>query len=203
MPNIVIFTAPSGAGKTTIVRHLLDRFDKLAFSVSATTRPRRPHEQHGRDYYFLSPEAFMERVARGDFIEWEEVYPGQYYGTLREELERLWDQGKDVLFDIDVKGAWKLKQAFPKQSLAVFVMPPSKEVLFQRLRSRHTESEESLRKRMARAAAELEWAPRFDHILINDRLEDALLQAEQIVSEFLGRPPRPPQRRHAHIGPTT
>ncbi|RMD75059.1 MAG: guanylate kinase, partial [Bacteroidetes bacterium] len=126
MSKLVIFTAPSGAGKTTIVRHLLNRFDNLEFSVSATTRPRRPHEQHGRDYYFLSPEEFMQRVEKGDFLEWEEVYPGQYYGTLREEVERLWNEGKDVIFDIDVKGAWKLKQAYPDQSLAVFVMPPSK-----------------------------------------------------------------------------
>ncbi len=191
MSKLVIFTAPSGAGKTTIVRHLLNRFDNLEFSVSATTRPRRPHEQHGRDYYFLSPEEFMQRVEKGDFLEWEEVYPGQYYGTLREEVERLWNEGKDVIFDIDVKGAWKLKQAYPDQSLAVFVMPPSKDVLFQRLRNRHTEDEESLRKRMARAAEELEWAPRFDVVLVNDRLEDALQQAEQLVSEFLQRPPRP------------
>lgn len=191
MSKLVIFTAPSGAGKTTIVRHLLDRFDNLEFSVSATTRARRPHEQHGRDYYFLSPQEFMQRVKNGDFLEWEEVYPGQYYGTLREEVERLWKEGKDVIFDIDVKGAWKLKQAYPDQSLAVFVMPPSKEVLLQRLRDRHTEDEESLRKRMARASAELEWAPRFDVVLVNDRLEDALQQAEQLVSEFLQRPPRP------------
>ncbi len=191
MSKLVIFTAPSGAGKTTIVRHLLDRFDNLAFSVSATTRARRPHEQHGRDYYFLSPEEFMQRVKNGDFLEWEEVYPGQYYGTLRQEVERLWKEGKDVIFDIDVKGAWKLKQAYPDRSLAVFVMPPSKEALLQRLRDRHTEDEESLRKRMARASAELEWAPRFDVVLVNDRLEDALQQAEQLVSEFLQRPPRP------------
>ncbi len=191
MSKLVIFTAPSGAGKTTIVRHLLSRFDNLAFSVSATTRARRPHEQHGRDYYFLSPEEFMRRVKNGDFLEWEEVYPGQYYGTLRQEVERLWKEGKDVIFDIDVKGAWKLKQAYPDQSLAVFVMPPGKDALLQRLRDRHTEDEESLRKRMARASAELEWAPRFDVVLVNDRLEDALQQAEQLVSEFLQRPPRP------------
>ncbi len=188
MSKLVIFTAPSGAGKTTIVRHLLQRFDNLAFSVSATTRKQRAHEIDGRDYYFLTPEEFMQRVAHGDFLEWEEVYPGQYYGTLRSEIERLWQEGKDVIFDIDVKGAWRIKQAYPDKSLAVFVMPPSPKTLFERLRNRHTENEESLHMRIARASEELKWAPRFDVILVNDHLEDALKQAEKIVGEFLNTP---------------
>ena len=186
MGKMVIFTAPSGAGKTTVVRYLLNKFnDTLAFSVSATTRPPRAQEVNGRDYYFITDEEFRRRIAAGEFVEWEEVYPGRFYGTLRSEVERLWLQDKIILFDIDVKGAQSLKQAFPRQSLAVFVKPPSAEALFERLRRRSTESEESLLQRIGRASEELTYENKFDTILVNDKLEDTLKSAEDIVLQFI------------------
>jgi guanylate kinase len=187
--KLIIFTAPSGAGKTTIVRHLLRKYPQLAFSVSATTRPRRPGEVDGRDYYFLTPEAFQERVREGAFAEWEEVYPGRYYGTLHSELDRLWAAGKTIVFDIEVKGATNLKEAYPDRSLAIFVKPPSPDVLFARLRARDTETEESLRVRIARAAEELEFENNFDRIIVNDVLADTLQAAEAIAEEFAGVKP--------------
>lgn len=187
MSKLIIFTAPSGAGKTTIVRHLLQQLPDLAFSVSATTRNKRPHEIEGRDYYFLSREEFRQRVADNDFVEWEEVYEDLLYGTLRSEVERLWALGKHIIFDIDVKGATHLKQAYPDCSLAVFVKPPSREVLFDRLRTRETESDESLRKRMARAAEELTYENTFDEVLVNDDLSEAFAQAEEMVRSFLAQ----------------
>ena len=185
--KLFIFTAPSGAGKTTIVRHLLATLPNLAFSVSATTRARRDYEQDGRDYYFISPDVFRAKVAAGEFVEWEEVYAGLYYGTLHAELERLWSEGKDILFDIDVKGALNLKAAYPDQALAIFVMPPSEEVLKNRLKARETETEETLRKRMARAKEELTYADRFDRILVNDDLAVALSEAEEMVRAFMDK----------------
>lgn len=152
MAKLIIFTAPSGAGKTTIVKHLLKKFNEvLSFSVSATTRSKRETETYGKDYYFLSTEEFQKKLADGDFIEWQEVYPNQFYGTLRQEIERLWKDGKNVVFDIDVQGAINLKNAFPDETLAIFVQPPSYEVLEQRLRNRHTEDNASLEKRLAKA----------------------------------------------------
>ncbi|MBB4078451.1 guanylate kinase [Lewinella aquimaris] len=183
--KLLIFTAPSGAGKTTIVRHLLQSFDGLAFSVSATTRPARPGEVHGRDYYFLSKEEFMGRVAAGDFVEYEEVYPGRLYGTLHSELHRNWARGNAVVFDIEVKGATNIKAHYPEGSLAVFVAPPSREILFQRLRDRSTEDADSLRVRIARAGEELGYRDRFDRVLVNDDLPTALAEAERITREFL------------------
>jgi guanylate kinase len=185
--KLLILTAPSGAGKTTIVRHLLERFADLSFSVSATTRPPRPGEVHGVDYYFLSTEEFLRRVAAGDFVEYEEVYPGRYYGTLREEVERIWAAGKAVAFDIEVKGATNIKRHYPDNSLAVFVAPPSPEVLFQRLRDRSTEDADSLRVRMARAAEELSYGNSFDRVLVNDDLPTCLREAEELTTEFLRR----------------
>ncbi len=186
MGKMVIFTAPSGAGKTTVVRHLLNKFDDtLAFSVSATTRPPRAQEIHGRDYYFITTEEFRRRIEAGEFVEWEEVYPGRFYGTLRSEVDRLWLQQKVILFDIDVKGAQSLKRAFPRESLAVFVKPPSPAALFERLRRRSTESEESLSQRISRAAEELTYENKFDKILVNDKLEDTLKIAENIVLQFI------------------
>jgi guanylate kinase len=182
--KLIIFTAPSGAGKTTIVRHLLRKYPQLAFSVSATTRPRRPGEVDGRDYYFLSPAAFQEQVREGAFAEWEEVYPGRYYGTLHSELDRLWAAGKTIVFDIEVKGATNLKEAYPDRSLAIFVKPPSPDVLFARLRARDTETEESLRARIARASEELEFENNFDRIIVNDVLAETLQAAEAIAEEF-------------------
>lgn len=184
--KMILFTAPSGAGKTTIVRHLLKTFpDKLAFSVSAATRERRPHEQHGVDYYFLSPEEFRAHITEGKLLEWEEVYENQYYGTLLSEIERLWQAGKCVLFDIDVKGATNIKLAFPAKSLAVFVKPPSPDILFERLRSRATENDASLQRRIARATEELTYERTFDYVLLNDDLDTALAEAEQLVRDFL------------------
>lgn len=186
MSKLIIITAPSGAGKTTIVQHLLAAFDELAFSVSATTRPRRAHEQEGVDYYFLSAEEFKERIRRNEFVEWEEVYENQFYGTLKHEVQRLWDAGKHIIFDIEVKGALNIQKNYPDDSLSIFVQPPSAEVLFERLRNRQTESAESLQKRIDRAAFELSCADQFDCILINDELTTALAEAEELVSSFTG-----------------
>ncbi|CAH0999764.1 Guanylate kinase [Neolewinella maritima] len=183
--KLLLFTAPSGAGKTTIVRHLLDKFPQLAFSVSATTRPPRPGEVDGHDYHFLTPTAFARRVAEGAFVEYEEVYPGRFYGTLHSEVHRIWAEGKAVVFDIEVKGATNIKRHYPDDSLAVFVAPPSKEILFQRLRDRSTEDADSLRVRIARAGEELDYRDRFDRVLVNDDLPVALQEAERLVAEFL------------------
>ncbi len=183
---MILFTAPSGAGKTTIVRHLLSQYEELAFSVSATTRAARPHEEDKKDYYFLSKEEFREKIANGEFIEWEEVYTDQYYGTLRSEIERLWEQGKCVVFDIEVKGATNIKKYYPEESLAIFVKPPSVEALLSRLKLRRTETADSLRKRITRAKEELTYENKFDQILVNDVLEVALKEAEYMVEDYLG-----------------
>ena len=184
--KLLIFTAPSGAGKTTIVRHLLDRFPQLAFSVSATTRPPRPGEVDGRDYHFLTPEEFSRRVAAGAFVEYEEVYPGRFYGTLHSEVHRIWAAGRCVVFDIEVKGATTIKGHYPQDSLTVFVAPPDEETLFQRLRDRSTEDADSLRVRIARAGEELTYRERFDRVLVNDDLPRALREAEGLAGDFLG-----------------
>jgi guanylate kinase len=185
--KMMVFAAPSGAGKTTIVHHLLNRFDKLAFSISATTREKRDYETEGEDYYFLTEAEFRQRIEKGDFVEWVEVYPGRFYGTLRNEIERLWAQGKCVLFDIDVVGAMQIKKKYGVQCMSVFVQPPSVEVLIDRLRNRKTETEETLNTRRARFLEELAYASRFDRILINDRLEPALEEAEKLTLDFLER----------------
>jgi guanylate kinase len=186
--KLLVFTAPSGAGKTTIVRHLLATFrDRLAFSISATTRSARAGEQDGKDYYFLSAEDFRQRITAGDFLEWEEVYPDKYYGTLRSEVERLWSEGKCVVFDIDVKGAQTIKSNFADESLTVFIKPPSFQALVDRLESRRTEDERSFRTRINKAKEELLYSDNFDQVLINDVLEDTLQQAEQLVDSFLGK----------------
>ncbi|MBK8703627.1 MAG: guanylate kinase [Saprospiraceae bacterium] len=185
MNKLLIITAPSGAGKTTIMRHLLDRFDRLSFSISATTRNRRPHEVDGRDYYFISIDQFKQKIVEDAFVEWQEVYENQYYGTLKTEVERLWAQGKDIVFDIDVKGALNLKSAYPQQSLSIFVKPPSREALLERLSARRTETDESLRKRLARADEELAYENKFDIVIVNDILDNALQEAETVVSAFI------------------
>ena len=181
----IVFTAPSGAGKTTIVRHLLKEYDELAFSVSATTRDKRGHEVDGRDYYFLSKEEFESKLEENQFIEYEEVYKGQYYGTLASEVKRLEQKGKHVVFDIDVKGALSIKKAFGDRVLTVFIRPPSFEILKQRLIDRNTESEEALKTRIARMKEELTYETKFDKILVNDLLEVAFEEAEQIVETLL------------------
>lgn len=183
--KVVIFSAPSGSGKTTIVRHLLSAGLRLEFSVSATSRSPRENEVHGQDYWFLSPEEFRIKIEAGDFIEWEEVYPGKYYGTLRSELERIWEKGNHVLFDVDVAGGLNLKKKFGQAALAVFVGVPSPEVLEERLRARSTEDETSLKTRLGKAMQEMKKSKEFDLVLVNDRLAKTLEEAEKIVREFL------------------
>ena len=184
MSKLIIITAPSGGGKTTVVNHLLSKFDNLSFSVSATTRKPRPGEQDGREYYFLDWESFDNLVEERAFVEWELIYPGQRSGTLKKELTRLWDEDKHVLFDIEVKGARNIKEMYP-EALAIFIKPPTAEILFERLRNRKTENEESLRERIKRAKMELSYEHRFDKVLINDVLEVALKEAEEMVRAFL------------------
>lgn len=185
-PSMVAFTAPSGAGKTTIVRHLLKTFDDLDFSVSATNRKKRDHETDGKDYHFLSTRAFIENVEQDKFIEWEEVYEDQFYGTLHSEVDRILANGKYVVFDIEVNGATNIKKSYGDAAFVVFIKPPSPEILFERLRKRKTETEKSLKRRIARATKELQFEDSFDTVLLNDDLETALKEAEQIVASFLG-----------------
>ena len=183
--KLIIFTAPSGAGKTTIVKHLLKNRKDLSFSISACTRAARYGEVNGMDYYFMSVEEFRKKVKKGDFVEYEEVYENQYYGTLKSEIDRLWKMGMNVLFDIDVKGAHNIKKAYGDRVLAVFVKPPSFEVLKNRLENRKTEDEQSLKKRIKRVKEEMTYERYFDVTLINDDLETSFSEAMKIVSEFL------------------
>jgi guanylate kinase len=185
----IIFSAPSGSGKTTIVKHLLRKNMGLEFSISATTRPRRgERELDGKDYYFLSDDDFKKKVADGAFVEWEEVYGGNYYGTLKSEVERLWAAGKHVLFDVDVKGGIKLKEYFQERGLAVFVKVKDMEVLEFRLRHRNTETEESIQRRLAKAKYEMSFESKFDTTLVSDDLDKTLQKAEQLVSAFIQQP---------------
>jgi guanylate kinase len=185
--KLIIFSAPSGSGKTTIVRHLLSKYNNLGFSISACTRDRRGrNEVHGKDYYFLTPDDFKQRIDNNEFVEWEEVYPGGYYGTLKSEIERLWAAGKHVIFDVDVKGGLKLKEYFGERALAIFVKAPSEEAIKQRLMMRGTETEDSLSKRLFKVKFEMSFQDRFDVILVNDNLEAALTKAEELVENFLG-----------------
>lgn len=183
--KLVIFSAPSGSGKTTIVRRVLPMLPRLAFSVSATSRQMRPGEQNGKDYYFLTADDFRKAVAAGDFLEYEEVYAGQFYGTLKSELTRIWAQNQDVVFDVDVKGGLRIKEQFPQQSLAIFIQPPSVAELKRRLEGRGTETPETLKKRLDRAEEELSFAPRFDLRIINDDLERAVAEVQAAVTAFL------------------
>ena len=182
--KLIVVTAPSGSGKTTIVRHLLESHDSIAFSVSATTREKRSHEKHGVHYYFVSLQTFKQWIADDAFVEWEEVYADQYYGTPKFEIERLWGLGKHVIFDIDVKGAMNIKRQFPDQARVIFVKAPSMEVIIERLKGRKTESEQSLQKRIQRIEAEMEFADRADYVLVNDDLETALREADDILAEI-------------------
>jgi len=185
MNKLIVVAAPSGAGKTTIVKHLLKTFGALAFSVSATTRAKREHEADGGDYYFISEADFRRKIEKGEFLEWQEVYKGQFYGTLKSEIKRLWNLDKVVIFDIDVQGALNIKRAYPEETLLVFVKPPSKEILLQRLQDRNTESEESLARRIDKASYELGFEDQFDVVLLNDRLGPCLARAEKIVQDYL------------------
>lgn len=183
----IIFCAPSGAGKTTIVRHLTHLIPALKFSVSATTRASRAHEKEARDYYFLSVEEFKSKITANDFYEWQEVYQDLFYGTLRAEVERIWASGNHVIFDVDVLGGINLKKALGDSALAVFVSVKDISILEQRLKARQTESSEAVKMRVEKAKVEIEAADQFDYILLNDNLETALLEAEKIVINFLNR----------------
>jgi len=183
--KLIIFSAPSGAGKTTIVHHLLKTVPGLEFSISATTRKSRGDEEHEKDYYFISKEEFLHRIAKKQFVEFEEVYSGTFYGTLRTEIERIWQKGKTVIFDIDVEGGLHLKRKYEDQALAIFVQPPSLEVLKERLTGRGTDSKEKLTERFIKAEKELNYAPQFDIILKNYDLETACKEAEDLVVNFL------------------
>jgi guanylate kinase len=183
--KLLIITAPSGAGKTTIVHDLLEHFPNLAFSVSATTRLKREHETEGVDYYFINESSFREKIETGQFAEWEEVYPGRLYGTLKSEMTRLWSEDKCVVFDIDVLGAMNLKSQYPLDSLAIFIAPPSLEVLEKRLRNRGTETEETIQIRLNRARMELEQKEKFDLVVVNDQLEIACETVRRAVHKFL------------------
>lgn len=184
----IIFSAPSGAGKTTLVRHMTGIEDlNLAFSVSATNRPQRTSEVNGKDYHFIPSAEFLDRARRGEFVEWEEVYSGQYYGTLRSEVEKIWAAGKNVIFDVDVEGGINLKKYFGDKALSIFVEPPSIEALRFRLRNRSTEDDDKIAMRIRKAQSEMGYSTKFDTVIVNDLLDDALLQAETKVREFLSR----------------
>lgn len=185
--KLIIFSAPSGSGKTTIVKHLLAQPElNLAFSISATSRPRRGKEKHGEHYYFMSISEFKKHIKNGDFLEWEEVYRDNFYGTLKSEVERLWAEGKNVIFDIDVVGGLRIKHKFPDKTLAVFVKPPSVDELKIRLKKRSTESDDKINMRIAKASVEMATAPQFDTVIKNYDLETALNEAHQLGADFLG-----------------
>jgi guanylate kinase len=181
----VIFSAPSGAGKTTIVKYLLGCNIGLEFSISATSRPKREQEVHAQDYYFLSVDEFKQKIANNEFVEWEEVYADNFYGTLKSEIERIWTKGKAVIFDVDVEGGLNLKKTFGDKAISVFVKPPSVVSLEKRLRTRATEAEESIARRMSKANQELGYATKFDVVLLNDDLDTACFEAKQLVKQFL------------------
>lgn len=181
----IIFSAPSGSGKTTLVKYLLDNNPDLGFSVSASTRDRRGRsEQEGKDYYFLSPEEFKRKINKNEFVEWEEVYAGNFYGTLKSEIQRIWSAGKNVVFDVDVKGGINLKKYFGDKALSVFVKVPSLDVLAERLKDRGSESEEDLSRRLFKVKFEMAFEDKFDVVLVNDNLEDSKKRAQQLYDDF-------------------
>ncbi len=183
--KLVLFCGPSGSGKTTIVHHLLKVFPKMRFSISATTRSKRVNETDGKDYYFLTPDEFRARIAKDEFLEWEEVYHDRFYGTLKSEVQRILEDGYIALFDVDVEGGLAIRKEFGRQMLDVFVMPPSVDELHKRLVARATESEESLRKRLDKAEKEMLYAYRFNHVVVNTVLHESYSTAEKLVQEFL------------------
>ena len=185
--KLIIFSAPSGAGKSTIVHHILTCGFNLEFSVSATSRAPRGNEVHGVDYYYLTPEEFRAKIRKNEFLEYEEVYPDSFYGTLRSEVDRITGEGKNVVFDIDVLGGINIKKQYDEQALALFIAPPSIEVLHQRLIGRGTDTPEMIAKRIGKAEFELSFAPQFDRVVVNDDLDKAKNEAEQIIRKFLGK----------------
>lgn len=182
--KLIIITAPSGAGKTSITRYLLNKYQKLAFSISAATRQARGNEKNGVDYYFMSLEEFQEKIKNNEFIEWEMVYEGKYYGTLRSELERIWAEGKTPILDIDVKGAIHVQQQYPKDTLTIFVQPPSVEELRKRLEGRGTDTPQNIATRLNKATYELSFNHSFDKVIINDNLERACAETEAVIKAF-------------------
>lgn len=185
--KVIIVSAPSGAGKTSIVRHLLEAVPELKFSISATTRHKRDYEEDGKDYYFITPENFKERLANDEFLEWQEVYKDRFYGSLKSEVERIWENGGTVIFDVDVLGGLNIKKFYGENALAVFIEPPTMEELVNRLKKRGTETDESLKKRMDKAEYELSFANQFDKIVLNDDLETAQGEMIDLVRGFLGK----------------
>jgi len=184
--KIILFAAPSGAGKTTIVKHLLNINPHLSFSISACTRDKRGRsEENGKDYYFITPEEFRQKIEQDAFVEWEEVYEGAFYGTLKSEIERIWEMGKHVILDVDVKGGLTIKDFYQGRALAIFVKPPSIEALAQRLQARQTDSASSISSRLFKAKFELSFEDKFDAVIVNEKLEDAFEQAEDLVNRFL------------------
>ncbi len=185
-PKVVIFSAPSGAGKTTVVKHLLSMPEfNLSFSISACSRKKREGEVDGKDYYFLSADEFRKKIENNDFLEWEEVYADHFYGSLKSEVDRFTAAGKNVVFDVDVKGGLNIKKYYGENALAVFVMPPSVEVLEKRLRDRSTDSEEAIRTRIDKAVYELSFSDKFDVVLVNDKLDETFAKAEKLIGDFL------------------
>ncbi|MEO9966410.1 MAG: guanylate kinase [Reichenbachiella sp.] len=182
----IIFSAPSGSGKTTIVKHILSKFPEIEFSISASTRDRRGRsETNGKDYHFLSPEEFKTKIDKNEFIEWEEVYEGNFYGTLKSEIDRIWAKGHHVIFDVDVKGGISLKEYFGDEALSIFVKVRDMDVLAERLKDRGTEDDDSLSRRLYKAKFEMSFEDKFDITLVNDKLEDSLIHAEQMITDFL------------------
>lgn len=186
--KVIIFSAPSGAGKSTVVNHLLSKYPELEFSISATSRAPRGQERHGVEYYFFSADEFRELIAEEQFVEYEEVYAGSFYGTLKSEVERIWAKGNTIVFDIDVQGGVNLKRIFGEQALSIFIQAPSVDILRERLIGRQTDTMEAIERRVAKAASEMEFAAgKFDYTLINDDLQTALTEAENVVKGFLNK----------------
>ena len=185
MDKFIVISAPSGAGKTSIVKHLLEEMPALSFSISACSREKRANETEGEDYYFLGVEGFKNKIEEDAFLEWEQVYENQYYGTLKSEVESIWEAGKTVIFDVDVVGGLNIKNQYPENCLAIFIMPPSIEVLRERLGGRGSESEESLQKRLAKAAAEIARNQEFDKVVLNDDFQLACEEVKQLITKFI------------------
>jgi guanylate kinase len=183
--KLILFCGPSGSGKTTIVHHLLQNFPQLSFSISATTRAKRANEVNGVDYYFLSAKEFKQKISNNEFVEWEEVYADVFYGTLKSEVERIWKENKTVVFDVDVEGGLNIKKLFGKNLLTVFVRPPSVEELRKRIKNRGSETEESFKLRVTKAEFELSYSDKFDHVIVNDTLDEALIDANKLSNSFL------------------